>query len=266
MSKYWLYVPLIAAAVWLGPARLVRWAIARPNPPPQVTVQPAAPAEPPCHGERVVERSQVLAPGATCELENVSGHIIVRRVEGRTARLRAVTEGHARVEVSASEQGVRARALHERRPPRRRGRGGLHPGAARRGGPAPAHGLGRGQRLRVGGPGRGPQRQRRDRPLPRTRRGLGRGGLRRRHAGGGRRAPARAHRQRRRAGGAADAPRRRRDPHGERRESSSWRRGRAASGSSPAPSAARCRAPSAPSGAVRLALSTTSGDIQVRAR
>lgn len=125
-KKTWLLVPVVALAVWHGPARLARWALARPP----VTDNDKDKDNDRDDGDRgvtgarsvTIERAQALAPGATCELENQSGEITVRPAKDRTARLRAEIHAESaaalqrsRVEISADDKGLRAREIHGRR-------------------------------------------------------------------------------------------------------------------------------------------------------
>jgi hypothetical protein len=122
-KKTWLLIPLVAVAVWHGPARLARWALARPASEKAVEANQDRDDHDDEDARSVtVERAQVLAPGATCELENQSGEIEVRPSADRTARLRAVLSAESvaalqrsRVEVSSDDKGLRARAVVPRR-------------------------------------------------------------------------------------------------------------------------------------------------------
>ncbi len=77
--------------------------------------------------EQRIERAVSLPPGALCDLEQVSGKVVVRAAEKtRTARLVAVivprgdSEGarqralsHVHVDITASEKGLRAKAVYD---------------------------------------------------------------------------------------------------------------------------------------------------------
>lgn len=74
--------------------------------------------------EAVEERSQALQPGAVCDLEQVSGPIVVRPAPGNVAKLRAVVTARGdsarrslsrvRVEISGDPRALRARAVYDR--------------------------------------------------------------------------------------------------------------------------------------------------------
>lgn len=119
--KTWMMVPVIALGVWYGPGQLVRWALSGPT---QVEAAEREGARTGESGPRtnVVERTQVLTDGATCELENRTGRIVVRPSPDRTARLRAeivadhgADAGRVRVDVSSDAKGLRARAVYPSR-------------------------------------------------------------------------------------------------------------------------------------------------------
>lgn len=76
--------------------------------------------------EQALERSQALQPGAVCDLEQVSGPIVVRVASGNVAKLRAVVSvrgsgeaarralSQVRVDITSDARALRARATYDR--------------------------------------------------------------------------------------------------------------------------------------------------------
>lgn len=132
MFKPWMVLPVVFWAGVVVPAGVRYFCSDKPAPVSVVAVAAAAPepesepaAEP---ADRVQVREQALAAGALCDLELVSGEVVVTRAAGRVARLQVTIDGDSvrsgvRVEIAGDSKGLRAQAVY---PSRRHDSGDVH--------------------------------------------------------------------------------------------------------------------------------------------
>src|SRR5579883_1425778 len=125
MKRIWL-LPIAVVAVWQGPARLVRWMMDRPAQACDRGCPLAGHDRRDHEATAELDRTQALRPGATCDLDNISGDIEVRPAAGGTAHLHATLTArdrspdaarqalqHVRVEWHGDERGLSARAVYD---------------------------------------------------------------------------------------------------------------------------------------------------------